>query len=65
MQFLVLRFDESTKREVGINGDGTTSAPNQAELFPTRQAALTVAKKFGGQIQPESRVFADDYACGE
>ena len=62
--FLAIRFDETTRRELGINRDGTMAEFEQTDLL-SREDASAVAAKFGGTIIDEDRAFPnrDDDLC--
>ena len=61
MQYLVIKWDEATQREVGIDSDGTVQQKaEQAELFATHKKARKVADQHGGKVITESKMFGDD-----
>ena len=60
MQYLVIRWDAETQREIGVDSDGTVQQEvEQAELFATEAEARKVADRHGGKVITDS-----DYASG-
>ena len=61
MQYLVIKWDEATSREVGINADGTIEQDaNETEQFATHEQAKAVADQHGGKVTTEERFFGSD-----
>ena len=58
--FIVMKFDDELQREVGVNADGETHYPQNAQLFFTEKRAAQVARKFGGSVHDEERIFGSD-----
>ncbi len=61
MLYLVIKWQNSTASEVGIDADGTVQQDaRQAELFATHEEAKNVANQHGGQVVTEERFFGAD-----
>jgi hypothetical protein len=56
--FIVI--NHNGEREVGINADGSTSNDlERAELFTHEKTANDIARRYGGQVYTEDRIFGD------
>jgi len=54
---LVIKWDG--QKEVGVNSDGSTSSPENAELYRSAFEANKVVDKHYGSVIPEGRYFGD------
>lgn len=62
MLHLVIKFDETAQREVGVNADGTTVQDlANATLYSDESEARAVAEKYGGHVHDEDFIFPEHY----
>lgn len=60
-RFLIVCWDENTRKERGFDAAGRLVDPEHAQIYSTREEAKAAQQSFGGKVFEEDDYFDDYY----